>query len=136
MKKFIFLAVLLLIALVGYSQDKIGNGLHIVVSSLTDVPTGADTTFTVFIPANHFWQSLVVWDDVDAFDGTIQHQTSVDGLHYSNYYGEPTKVMTTDSSHYAFEDDRFSGFDLRLKLTKNSITDWSMDWYIILKPRQ
>lgn len=135
MKKLIFLVGLFLIAIVSYSQQEVRNGLYIIVSNLTTVPAGADTTFTVFVPENHIWQSVVIWDNLDAADGEIQHQTSVDGLHYSNYYGETAKVMVSDSSHYPFEDDRFSAFDLRLKLTKGSNTTWLMDWYIILKPR-
>lgn len=135
MKRFIFLVSLLFIFIAGYSQQEIRNGLYIIVSGLTDVPAGADTSFTVFIPENHVWQSVVIWDNLDAVDGEIQHQTSIDGIHYSNYYGETAKVMVSDSSHYAFEDDRFTAFDLKLKLTKGSNTTWLMDWYIILKPR-
>ncbi|MBA7500901.1 hypothetical protein ES704_03663 [subsurface metagenome] len=132
MKKLIFLVSLFFIVITGYSQQEIRNGLHIIVSDLSTV---VDTTFTVFIPENHVWQSVVVWDSLTATDGEIQHQTSIDGVHYSNYYGESAKVMVSDSSHYAFEDDRFTAFDLRLKLTKGSNTKWWMDWYIILKPR-
>lgn len=135
MKKLILLVSLFFIVITGYSQNEIRNGLHIIVSDLSDIPEGADTSFTVFIPENHIWQSVVVWDSTTAEDGEIQHMTSVDGLHYSNYFGEPAKVMVSDSSHYDFEDDRFSGFDLKLKLTPGTNTKWWIDWYILLKPR-
>jgi len=135
MKKFIFLISLFIITLIGYSQQELRNGLYHIVNNLTTVPAGADTSFTVFIPENHVWQSVVIWDNLDALDGKIQHQTSIDGVHYSHYFGEAEKVMSSDSSHYALEDDRFSGYDLRLKLTKSSITKWLIDWYILLKPR-
>lgn len=135
MKKLIFLISLFIITLVVYSQQEVRNGLYHIVSDLSDIPAGADTSFTVFIPENHVWQSVVVWDSLTATDGEIQHQTSPDGIHYSNYHGEVAKVMVSDSSHYAFEDDRFSAFDLKLKLTKSSNTKWWIDWYVILKPR-
>lgn len=135
MKKLIFLISLFFIVIAGYSQQEVRNGLYIIVSDFNTIPAGSDTSFTVFIPENHVWQSVVIWDSLTHTDGEIQHQTSIDGVHYSNYYGETAKVMVSDSSHYAFEDDRFTAFDLRLKLTKGSNTKWWIDWYIILKPR-
>lgn len=135
MKKLIFLVSLFFIIITGYSQQEIRNGLHLIVSGSDIVPAGSDTSFTVFIPDNHVWRSEIVWDSLTHADGEIQHQTSIDGVHYSNYYGEAAKVMVSDSSHYAFEDDRFSGFDLKLLITKGSNTKLWLMWYILLKPR-